>query len=425
MSPELADIPTSFHGPGRAVAVVIGAVFGLLLLWGTLAPVNSGAVAAGEVLPEGRTKTIQHLEGGIIRAIAVQDGDKVVTGQELMRLEDTEAKAQLAIVSADEAAQAALVARLIAERDGTRLPPLKPGSTSVDTQIRLFEARRAALHKELGGLNDRIQAAVAERDSWATKSIHLKAMSADAEEESKLNQSLYEKNFISRPRLLQLNSRKSEMKANIAESDAEAARAQQKVTDAEAAISKLKDDWLDSVLEELRKAQDAHDMAREKLQVAKDRLARTSIVAPLDGTVNGLRYTTVGGVVPPGGAIMEVTPSSKRLLVEARLLPDDIEAVHVGLPARVRLSAYKTRWHFALKGNVTSVSPDTFKDEKAGRSYYRVQVEIPDTELGTTDKTILVPGMLAQVEIVTGERSALRYLLDPVIDSFGRAMKEK
>jgi HlyD family secretion protein len=425
MSPELAVIPTSFRGPGRAVAVVLAVVTTLLLLWGALAPINSGAVATGEVLPEGRTKIIQHLEGGIIRVISVKDGDKVVEGQELMRLEDTDAKAQLAIVSADEAAQAALVARLVAERDGTPLPQLKPGSSSVATQIRLFDARRQALHKEMDGLNSRIRAAVSERDSWSTKSTHLKAMSAYAEEESQLNQGLYEKNFISRPRLLQLNSRKSETSANLAESDAEAARAQQKVTDGETAISKLKGDWLTSVLEELRKAQDAHDAAREKLQVAQDRLARTRIAAPLDGRVNGLRYSTIGGVVPSGGAIMEVTPSTEHLLVEARLLPDDIEAVHVGLPARVRLSAYKTRWHFALKGKVSSVSPDTFKDEKAGRSYYKVQVEIPDTELDARDKTILVPGMLAQVEIVTGERTALRYLLDPVIDSFGRAMKEK
>lgn len=418
-------IPVSFRGPGRAALITAVVAFALFFAWALFAPINSGAIAPGEIIPAGRTKTIQHLEGGIIRDILVKDGDRVKQGQTLLRLDETDARAQLGIAATEEVAQSALLARLKAERDGVRVPPLRVSNESVANQARLFDARRAALQKELEGLHKRIEVSRVELAGWDAKGTHLDNLSKYAIEESKINQDLYDKNFIAKPRLLQLESRKAETAASIAENQAEAARARQKITDAEAAIAKLKSDWLNSVLEELRRAQEAHATAAERLKVAQERIVRTTVTAPQEGTVNGLRFTTLGGVIPPGGALMEVTPASDQLVVEAMLSPDDIDVVRPDMPARVRLTAYKARRYFSLKGIVRSVSPDTFKDEKAGRSSYKVRVEIPESELTNVDRLALVPGMLAQVEIVTGERSALRYLFDPVIDSFHRAMKEK
>ena len=432
MSPDTASptlpalpIPVSFSGPSKAALITFALALLLFLLWGTFAPINSGAIAPGEIIPAGKTKTVQHLEGGIIRAINVKEGERVAAGQVLLQLEETETRAQLGIAQTEEAAQSALLARLRAERDGTRLAPLRVADDSVANQWRLFEARRNALAKEIEGLQTRIAAARVELAGWETKGTHLDNLSRYAIEESKINQDLYDKNFIARPRLLQLESRKSETAASIAENHAEAARARQKISDAEAGIAKLKGDWLNSVLEELRRAQEAQSSAAERVRVMRDRLVRTSIIAPQAGTVNGLRYSTIGGVISPGGIVMDVTPASDQLVVEALLSPDDIDVVRPGLPARVRLTAYKARRYFSLKATVKQVSADTFKDEKTGRSAYKVRVEIFDTELDSADRLALVPGMLAQVEIVTGERSALRYLLDPVIDSFHRAMKEK
>ncbi len=417
-------IPLSFRGPGIAAGVVLALTLGIFLIWGTFAPINSAAIATGEIIPAGKTKTIQHLEGGIIRSINVKEGELVTSGQTLIKMDDTEAKAQLAIASSEEASLAALLSRLKAERDGTRLPPLNSISPSVANQAHLFEARREALYKELDGLQRRIEDAHSELIGWENKETYLTAMSASAEEELKLNHGLYDKGYIARPKLLQLESRQAEAAAGIAENRAEMARAKQKITDAEVGISKLKTQWLNSVLEDLSKTEESHEAAMEKLAVARDRLARTTITAPQKGVVSNLRFMTLGGVIPPGGAILDITPSSDQLVVEAQLPPDDIDVVHPGLSARVRLTAYKARWHFALKGVVKQVAPDTVKEEKSGRSFYKVRVEIPDSELHSIDRMTLVPGMLAQVEIVTGERSALRYLLDPVIESFHRAMKE-
>ena len=420
-----ADIPVSFRKLGWTAIVIIAAMIGILFVWGAVAPLNSGAIAPGEIIPAGRTKTLQHLEGGIIRAIHVRDGDKVVAGQSLVQLDETEARAQLAILSTEEAAQGALVARLVAERDGAPLPVSKVKSPSIETQLRILEARRNSLNKELEGARMRIRDARSEQTNWQAKAPHLQALSANADEEVRINQDLYERKFISLPRLLELRGRQSATAAAIAENGAEAARARQKITEGEIAISKLRGDWLNSVLDELRKAQDAHAAGRERLLVAQARLTRTQITAPQDGTVNGLRFMTLGGVIPPGGVVLDVTPTSDQLVVEAQLSPDDIDVVQIKLPVRVRLSAYKARWYFALKGQVTQISSDTFKEEKTGRPYYKVRVEIPESELKSVNKLALVPGMLAQVEIVTGERSALRYLFDPIINSVQRAFKEK
>jgi HlyD family type I secretion membrane fusion protein len=426
MSPDVSStIPVSFRGPGKAAVFVMAATLTLFLLWGAFAPINSGAIAPGEIIPAGKTKTVQHLEGGIIQAIHIKEGERVAAGQLLIELNDTEAKAQLGIATADEAAQAALLARLQAERDGKGMPGSLAIGHSADNQVRLFEARRNALKKDIEGLQKRIGDAEKELAGWSAKEVQLKIMLKHAEEESQMNQDLYEKNFIARTRLLQLQSRNAEVTGMLAENAAEISRARQKITEAEVNLEKLKYDWLNSVLEDLRKAQETYTSAAERVNVARDRLARTKLVAPQDGVVNGLRFTTVGGVIPPGGVLMDVTPLSDQLVVEAHLSPDDIDVVHQGLPARVRLTAYKVRRYFSLKGTISQVSPDTFKDDKSGHSYYKVRVEIPDSELVTVDRMVLVPGMLAQVEIVTGERTALRYLVDPVIASLHRAMKEK
>ena len=425
MSTDPAALPVSFHGPARSVLAVLVVVALLASAWGVFAPINSGAIAPGEIIPAGRTKTVQHLEGGIVRAIGVKEGEQVKAGQLLLQIDEAEARAALAIAATEEAAQGALLARLTAERDGARPPPLATGNSSVRNQARLFDARRSALDKEIDGLRRRIRDARREVAGWDSKATHLATLSQHAAEESRINQDLYDKNFIAKPRLLQLESRKAETAAAIAENEAEVARARQKITDAEANIAKLNNDWMSGVLEELRRAQEAHVAAAERAGVARERLTRTRVTAPQDGRVNGLRFTTIGGVVPPGGQILDITPSSDQLVVEAQLAPDDIDVVHAGLPARVRLTAYKVRRYFTLKGTVTQVSSDTFKEERSGRSYYKVRVEVPDEELRNAGGMTLAPGMQAQVEIVTGERSALRYLLDPVIESTHRAMKEK
>lgn len=427
---KLAGVPripvdTSFDS--RLFYTLTAVFIGLFLLWAWFAELNAAAIATGEVIPAGRVKTVQHLEGGIIQAILVREGEAVKAGSELLRLDETEARAQLGIAETELAAQTALVGRLEAERDGHAYQPpaALASSPSALAQLRLFESRRQALAKELAGLTARLAGIRGELQSWESKGRALGELRANAEEESKLNQRLYEQNFISRPRLLQLQSQRADSAARLGENSAEIARARQRIADTEMAIAKLSNDWMGIVLDELRRAQDAAAAAAQRAAVGLDRLARTHIVAPQDGVVNGLKFTTVGGVVPPGGVLLDVVPDAEPLLVEARILPDDIDVVSPGGAARVRLTAYKARSHITLLGKVVQVSGSTFRDEHPpGLSYYKARIEIGADELAKVERGLLIPGMLAQVEIAAGQRSALRYLFDPIIDSFNRAFKE-
>jgi len=158
--------------------------------------------------------------------------------------------------------------------------------------------------------------------------------------------------------------------------------------------------------------------------IAAERLARMRVVAPQEGRIQNPRFATLGGVVPPGGAIADIVPLHDRLIVEARTAPDDIDAVHPGLPSRVRLSAYRARTHLALDAVVTQVSADTVRDERRNLSYYTARVELRDPAQLALQHIALTPGMQAQVEIVTGRRSVLRYLFDPLLDSSRRAFWE-
>ena len=354
--PEKAlPIPVDTRLDSLLVILIIFVTFGGFLLWSALARLDAGAIAEGEVVPAGRVRTVQHLEGGIIREIKVRDGDRVKAGDELLTLDDKEIRATIAITE-----------------------------------------------RELAGFQTRLKDAYREVESWSARNESLKHLAANAEEEARLNRDLYERNFISKPRLLQLESQATQTAVVIGENSAELARARQKVADIEATIGST----------------------REKRIVAIQRLERTRIVAPQDGVINNLKYATLGGVIPPGGAILEIVPDSEELIVEARVAPDDIDVVFPGLETRVRLTAYKARSHITLKGQVVTVSGSTLKDDTNSRAYYKVRIQITPSELEKVDRGMLTAGMLAQVDIISGKRSVLRYLFDPILDSFARAFKE-
>ncbi|MFT3847434.1 MAG: HlyD family efflux transporter periplasmic adaptor subunit [Propionivibrio sp.] len=349
-------IPVNTRADACVVFIVILVALGGFFAWAWLAELEAGAIAAGEVIPAGRVRTVQHPEGGLIKAINVRDGDRVKAGDELIVLDDAEFRAAIDIADRD---LVAYLARL----------------TDIDREI----------------------------EGWLSRSRTLKRIVENSEEEAEINQVLYEKKYVSRPRLLQLESQRAQAEALVGENTAELARARQKKSEIEAAASST----------------------REKRSLAQQGLERTRLVSPQDGIVNNLRYSTVGGVLPPGGVVLDLVPDQEELVIEAKISPDDIDVVYPGLSSRVRLTAYKARSHITLRGTVASVSGTTYKDEPShGRPYYKAWVKIGADELSKIDRGLLSPGMLAEVSIVSGRRPAYRYLIDPILDSFGRAFHE-
>jgi len=423
---EVFDVPVDVGAGTRAALWLFVAVMAILLAWSVFAVLSEGAIAMGEVIPQGRSKTVQHLDGGIIREIRVRDGDAVKEGQELVILDDSEARAAVAISETELAAYSALVERLTAERDGKVYRGKRSVSNSaVDSQMRIFDLRRQSMQKEISSLQARLANLDQELVAWKSRSGSLAQLTANAEEERKQNQLLYEQNFISRTRLLALESQRSQTLATQGETQAEIARANQQISDTQLQINKLKNDWMNAVLDELRRAQDAWSIASEKARVARDRLDRTRIKAPQDGVVKGLRTMTLGAVIPPGGMVLDVVPVSDTMEVEARVNPDDVDVVKAGSACRVRFTAYKARSHLSLPGIVKDISPATFQDDKTGISYYTARVEVLDSDLAASDRLALQPGMLAEVEFTGEKRSPLRYLVDPIVQSFTRAFKEE
>ncbi len=349
-------IPVNTRNESRFALVTIVLVMGGFLMWGLLAELDAGAIAVGEVIPDGRVRTVQHLEGGMIKAIHVRDGDRVAQGQELLVLDDSEIRAAIEI----------------ADRD-----------------LLGFRARMLDVNREI--------------DGWTARHGALKLLATNADEESRINQELFEKNFIARPRVLQLESQRAQAQGQVSENTAELARARQKKSELEAAEAAV----------------------RERRSVTLQRLGRTHILAPQAGVVNNLKYATLGGVIAPGGVVLDLVPESEELVVEAKISPDDIDVVYPGLESRVKLTAYKARSHITLKGTVVTVSGTTSRDEASqGKPFYTVRIKIATDELNKTDRGMLTAGMLAEVSVVSGKRSALRYLLDPVFDSMHRAFKE-
>lgn len=419
-------VPVNLDGKARIFIWLFGIMMAIVVLWGSFAELHSGTMAMGEVAPMGRSKTVQHLEGGIIRDIKVRDGDRVLAGEELVLLDDVEVRAALAIAESEQISRAALAARLIAERDGTGYRPRQnTPNGSVRAQLRLFEMRRTALSKEIASLNLRNEGLRRELAAWQEKADALNNLVAQADEEKSINQGLYEKNFISKPRLLALESRSSETRASRGESQAEIARVRQRISDTDMQLNKLKNDWMSVVLEDLRRAQDDLAVSNEKARVAKDRLSRIRIVAPQDGIVKGVRTLTLGAVVAPGGTLLDIVPIQDRMIIETRIPPEDIDVVRIGTPCRVRLTAYKARAHLRLAGIVRDVSAATFHDDKTGAAHFIARVEVSESKTDALNAIMLQPGMLAEVEIIGGSRTPVRYLIDPVIQSFARAFKEK
>lgn len=424
-APDKFPVPVDLSSATRATLWVFSVVLGFVILWSVFAELHVGAVAMGEVTPLGRSKTIQHLEGGIIREIRVRDGDAVKEGQELVILDDGEARAGVSITETERVARSALVDRLAAERDGLPYTARGPASAATQSQVRLFEIRRSALQKEIAGLVSRQVDLRQELAAWQKKTEALVNLMGYADDERRINQDLYDKNFIAKSRLLALDSRTAETRASKSESEAEMSRAQQRINDTDVQITKLKNDWMNLVLEDLRRAQDELAVATERARVARERLARTRIAAPQEGIVKGLRTMTLGAVVAPGGVLLEVVPVADRMVVEARIMPDDVDVVAVGTRCRLRLTAYKARAHLRLEGVVRSVSADAFRDEKTNQSYYTARIEVTDDKARADAKLPMQPGMQVEVEIVGSARSPLRYLFDPIVQSFDRAFKEE
>ncbi len=414
--------------------IIVAVMFGGLGTWAALAPLSGAIVAPGLVTVYSKRKTVQHLEGGIVAEILVRDGDYVEIGQPLIRLEKTRAQANVSIVEGRLDQLLARKTRLMAERDGRDRVVFPASLTAREdepdmTEIlrgeaELFAARRNALEGEVDILMQRIEQLNEQiRGLSAQKKSKSQQIALIREELTGLRK-LLEKGFARKPDILSLERQAEELKGDQGEFVAEIARAKSGIGEAKLNIIQLQKKIRQEVVAELREVQGEIFDLDERRIAATDELERIDIRAPQAGLVVGMDVHTPGGVLSPGQTILDIVPGNDELVIEARVPPNNIDKVAMGLSSIVRFPAFDRNATPDLDGEVFKVSADRLTDDKTRETYYLVSIRIPDPELAKLNDLELVQGMPAEVFIATGERTALSYLLKPLTDGFARAFKD-
>ena len=430
-----APLDDSARSAMVAGAAIMAAFFVGLGGWAAFAPLNSAAVAPAVVKVEGNRKSVQHLEGGIVKELRVREGDKVASDQTLILLDDTQARAAVDVFSKQYDELTAQEARLITERDGAatvKFPPAliarqaEPDVAAIIAgQTNLFKSRRTTLTGTFDVLRKKISQTQEQIVGLEGQAAAYKRQLQSTHNENNGLRDLFKKGYVPRQRMLELERSEAALEGQIAEVSANILRARQSIEEVNVQIVQAQSDRLAQVANDLRDVQVKLLEIGPKVSSARETLRRTEIRSPYPGVVVGLTAFSVGGVISPGEKIMDVVPEKGGLIVEATVAPEDVKDLHVGMSAEVHLTAYKQRTVPIIHGKVLQVSADRLTDTKTGAGYYLAQVKVDDQELAELKDVRLAPGMPALVMIPTGERSALDYLLRPLTDSLNKSFREK
>jgi HlyD family secretion protein len=418
---------------GMRVAIwLVGGMFLVSLVFS----ISGAVVASGSVTVDGSYKSIQHLDGGIIASIDVQNGDRVRRGDVLIRLDDTQPRASLAIVMSRLRDQWMQQARLAAERDrkSSFALPEQVARYASDPQVienfaaqkALFDARRASHQGEQDVLSKRLEQFKAELGGQETD-LPSRQRQLDLAVKDLANvQPLFDKGFASQQRLGSLQREQARLEGEVGRLNADIARSKAAIAEAELKLLQSEKEYTQSIVDELRKVQQQITELEENRKTLADRLDRVVIRAPESGRIHALAVHTEGGVITPGKEILQIVPDEARLVVEAQVPPQDIDKVRTGQAAWVRFPAFNARATPRLSGTVSTVSAAELTNASNGRTYFSARVEVPPEELAKLPVGHqLVPGMPAEAYIGLESRSIMSYLLKPLTDALMRAFREK
>ncbi|MBU3076988.1 HlyD family type I secretion periplasmic adaptor subunit [Sphingomonas quercus] len=415
--------------------VVLVLVFGLLL-WAAIASISGAVVAPGIVRVEGSAKTLKHREGGTIRRILVREGQAVKAGQLLIQFDRVQAQAardiyQSAYDSAEanlarfqaEAANAAQVdfpADLLARQSDPNVGMLLAGQrTLFASRMTLYRSQAAVLSGQAQQLETQIQG------------LQAQAAAVDSQGETIIDElqgvrELARDGYAPKTRLLALERSAAGIKGQRGQITSDIGRTRQAIGEIRLQIAQLDDKRQTDAADGIRQAQERLTDAGPKVRAAVESLAQTEVRAPVSGHVFNLTQFTEGGVAGPTETLLQIVPEGTKVTINTRVRPNDIASVRVGLPADVTLTAYNPRTTPPVRGHVTLVAPDATSDEATHESYYNVRVSVDPGELARAGPDVrMTPGMPAVVNIVTGSRTILDWLLGPMTEAMRTAMRER
>ncbi|MDH4985731.1 HlyD family type I secretion periplasmic adaptor subunit [Aminobacter anthyllidis] len=409
------------------------ALVGGLGLWAGMSSLSGAVVAAGHLVVDSNVKAVQHPQGGVVGALNVHNGSVVLAGEVLVRLDDTVAKANLAIVDNGLDELIARRARLTAERDGadTVAYPAELTARASDPEIaqliegenKVFSLRRQARDGQVSQLRERIAQFGQEISGIEAQQKSKKQEIALIKVELDGMEVLWKKKLVPLSRLADRQRAQAQLDGEDGQLTASAAQTRGRISETELAIIQIDQDMRSQVASELREIDAKASELRERQVAAEQSLRQIDIRAPQSGRVHQMAIHTVGGVVAPGEAIMQIVPTADALVVEARIAPQDIDQVRIGQPATLRLSAFNQQTTPEVEGTVDRISPDMIEDPKAGVAYYGVRITLSAKSLEQAGKLDLKPGMPAEVFLKTTDRTVLSYLFKPLTDQASRAFR--
>lgn len=417
---------------GLALAILlVGGVGG----WTAVTEISGAVIAGGQVVVESSAKKVQHQQGGIVGQLNVREGSVVKAGDVVMRLDDTLASANRSIAESNLTELLTRQARLSAERDDEKsitwplslekrrdVPEVERAMAGEE---RLFTFRRSARLGQKAQLQERVQQAQDQVDGMEQQLVSKRKELEFIARELEGLRDLYKKNLVPLSRVNALERDAVRIQGEHGQLLASVAATKGKISETGLQIIQIDQDMRSEVARDLQEAHAKIAEAIERKVTADDQLKRIDIRAPQDGIVHQLAVHTIGGVVGPGEVIMQIVPTQDTLVIEANIEPQSVDQVHVGQPAIYRFTAFNQRTTPELNGEVILVSADAARDEKTGRSYYKVRLSLPPQEVARLGNVKLVPGMPVETFIKIGDRTVLSYLVKPVSDQIMHAFREK
>ena len=435
---KLLDHPDTREAIRRytiAGAAVVIFLIGGVGVWAGTMHIAGALIAPGTIVVDSNVKKVQHPTGGVVGEVRVHDGDHVKAGDLLVRLDDTVARASLAIVTKGLTEFEARRARLAAERDRADTIKFPDGllqrendpdvAQVLAAERKLFDLRRAARAGQKAQLRERIEQLGKEINGFTSQQISKEKEVALIQHELEGVHDLFQKNLVPMTRVTALERDATRLDGERGQLVASIAQAKGKVAELNLQIIQVDEDASSEVAKEMREVEGKIGEFVERKIAAADQLKRTDIRAPQAGTVFQSTVHTVGGVIPPGDPMMIIVPDAENLAVEARVNPQDIDKVQITQPAVLRFSAFDTRTTPEIFGKVTRVSADTTLDQRTGQSYYTIRIALERDQMERLGNVRLVPGMPVDAFVQTGERTVIAYLMKPLSDQIVKAFREK
>lgn len=428
MSSASAAVMEQSPRGGQQLLWAILLFFVVMFLWAALANVDEFTRGEGKVIPSSQIQVVQNLEGGIIADLFVREGDSVVAGQPLLRMSDTRFSSSLREADVTEDQLRIKLARLKAEARGDIFDVSQlagVGTELVDEEVALYNSRRLELLSGTSVLQEQREQKQQELSELMAKRDQLERSYDLLASEVRMTKPLVQDGAISEVEVLRLERQANDLRGELTGAELAIPRAQSSLDEA---IEKLANAGLvfrSEAQKELNEVRSELSRLKETSSALSDRVDRQLVRSPVAGTVKRLLITTLGGVIQPGMDILEIVPTEDSLQVEARVRPADIAFLHPGQRAMVKVTAYDFAVHGSLQGQVIHISPDTIVDEN-GDSFYLVRVETDLGYLGREESPLpIIPGMTVSVDILTGEKTVLDYILKPILKTKQLALRER